>query len=76
MIDGGDFDETEFVLSNGVQCKTKINACFTHKKGTEMHGAITQRIWGWSRATAAQIPPLASPSTVTLRLQRPIPSPG
>lgn len=46
MTEGGDFDETEFVLSNGVQCKTKINACFTHKNGTEMHEAITQRIWG------------------------------
>jgi hypothetical protein len=29
-----------------VQCMTKINACFTHKNGTEMHEAITQRIWG------------------------------
>jgi hypothetical protein len=46
MTEGGDFDETEFVLSNGVQCKTKINACFTQKNGTEMHEAITQRIWG------------------------------
>jgi hypothetical protein len=46
MTEGGDFDETEFVLSNGVQCKTKINACFTHKNGTEIHEAITQRIWG------------------------------
>lgn len=46
MTEGGDFDETEFVLSNGVQCKTKINACFTRKNGTEMHEAITQRIWG------------------------------
>ena len=42
----GDFDETEFVLSNGVQCKTKINACFVRKNSTEMHEAITQRIWG------------------------------
>ena len=46
MTEGGDFDGSEFVLSNGVQCKTKINACFTHKNGTEMHEAITQRIWG------------------------------
>ena len=46
MTEGGDFDETEFVLSNGVQCKTKINACFTQQNGTEMHEAITQRIWG------------------------------
>ena len=30
----------------GVHCKTKINACFTQKNGTEMHEAITQRIWG------------------------------
>jgi hypothetical protein len=46
MTEGGDFDETEFVMSNGVHCKTKINACFTQKNGTEMHEAITQRIWG------------------------------
>ena len=46
MAEGGDFDETEFVLSNGVHCKTEINACFTQKNGTEMHEAITQRIWG------------------------------
>jgi len=46
MTEGGDFDETEFVLSNGVQCKTKINACFVRKNSTEMHEAITQRIWG------------------------------
>ncbi len=45
MTEGGDFDETEFVLSNGVQCKTKINACFVRKNSTEMHEAITQRIW-------------------------------
>jgi hypothetical protein len=46
MTEDGDFDGSEFVLSNGVQCKTKINACFTQKGGTEMHEAITQRIWG------------------------------
>ena len=46
MTEDGDFDETEFVMSNGVHCKTKINACFTQKNGTEMHEAITQRIWG------------------------------
>ena len=46
MTEGADFDETEFVLSNGVHCKTKINACFTQKNGTEIHEAITQRIWG------------------------------
>ena len=46
MTEDGDFDETEFVRSNGVHCKTKINACFTQKNGTEMHEAITQRIWG------------------------------
>ena len=26
LTEGGDFDGSEFVLSNGVQCKTKINA--------------------------------------------------
>jgi hypothetical protein len=46
MTEGGDFDGSEFVLSNGVQCKTKINACFVRKGSTEMHEAITQRIWG------------------------------
>lgn len=46
MTEDGDFDETDFVMSNGVHCKTKINACFTQKNGTEMHEAITQRIWG------------------------------
>ena len=46
MTEGGDFDGSEFVLSNGVQCKTKINACFIRKGSTEMHEAITQRIWG------------------------------
>ena len=46
MTEGGDFDGSEFVLSNGVQCKTAINACFVRKNSTEMHEAITQRIWG------------------------------
>jgi len=46
MIEGGEFDGSEFVLSNGVQCKTKINACFIRKGSTEIHEAITQRIWG------------------------------
>ena len=46
MTEGGDFDGSEFVLSNGVQCKTKINACFIRKGSTEIHEAITQRIWG------------------------------
>jgi hypothetical protein len=46
MTEDGDFDETDFVMSNGVHCKTKINACFTQKNGTEIHEAITQRIWG------------------------------
>ena len=46
MIEGGEFDGSEFVLSNGVQCKTKINACFIRKGSTEIHEAIAQRIWG------------------------------
>ncbi len=46
MTEGGAFDGTSFVLSNGVECRTAINACFTHKGGKELHEAITQRIWG------------------------------
>ena len=46
MTEGGEFDSSTFVLSNGVQCRTAVNACFTQKNGNTISEAITQRIWG------------------------------
>ncbi len=46
MTEGGAFDGSTFVLSNGVECRTAINACFTQKNGNTISEAITQRIWG------------------------------
>lgn len=45
MIEGGTFDGTEFVLSNGVRCKTKDNACYKSKFSNDPAPNVTKALF-------------------------------
>ena len=43
--EGGSFDGTDFVLMNGVRCKTKENACYKTKFSTEIAPNVTKALF-------------------------------
>jgi hypothetical protein len=42
MTAGGSFDSSNFVLSNGVQCRVAEKACFKSKNSRTVDRAITR----------------------------------
>ena len=45
MIEGGSFDETDFVLMNGVRCKTKEQACYKSKFSSDPAPNVTKALF-------------------------------
>ena len=43
--EGGTFDGTDFVLMNGVRCKTKENACYKSKFSTDPAPNVTKALF-------------------------------
>ena len=43
--EGGAFDETDFVLSDGVRCKTKENACYKSKFSSDPAPNVTKALF-------------------------------
>jgi Fels-1 Prophage Protein-like len=44
-VEGGSFDETDFVLMNGVRCKIKEKACYKSKFSTELAPNVSKALF-------------------------------